>query len=52
MFTPSQGISSACVEMLSLVIGGAVVLEVDGGLDDTTMADGVEYHTIVDTDDE
>ena len=50
MFAPSKGILSACVEMLSLVIDGEVVLEVGGGLDEMTMAGGVEHHAIVDTD--
>ena len=52
IFAPSKGISSVCVEILSLVIDGAVVLEVGGGLDEMTMAGGVEHHIIVDTDNE
>ena len=52
MFAPSKGISSAYVDILSLVINGEVVLEVGGGLDEMTMSGGVEPHIIVDTDDE
>ena len=52
MFDPSKGILSACVEMLSLMINDEVVLEVGGGLDEMTMAGGVEHHIIVDTDNE
>ena len=52
MFAPSKSISSACVEMLSLVIDGEVVLELCGSLDEMMMQGGVEHHVIVDTVDE
>ena len=52
IFAPSKGISSACAEMLLLVIDSAVVLEVGGDLDEMTMAGGMKHYVIVDTEDE